>query len=246
LLCTGRCCDPDSIAPTIHLDGVVCLLGRFPALAGVDLQVEAGEVVALRGPNGAGKTTVLRLCAGLLPVAQGVGRVLGHDLTVDAREIRRRVGLVGHHTALYDDLTVAENVRFWGTAAGAAEADCMSALSRLGLDGRLAELPASRLSAGQRRRASIAAMVARRPELWLLDEPHAGLDEAGRDLIDVLIAEAAGRGATVLFASHEHDRVARIDPRVVEVDGGMIHEVPRSSVHVDREPGPGPEASDVA
>jgi ABC-type multidrug transport system ATPase subunit len=148
--------------------------------------------------------------------------VLGHDLRADQSDVRRRVGLVGHHTALYDDLTVAENVRFWGRAAGADQSDCDAALARLGLDGRLHDLPASRLSAGQRRRASIAAMVARRPELWLLDEPHAGLDESGRDLIDALIAEAAGRGATVAFASHEHDRVARIDPRVVEIDGGMV------------------------
>ena len=239
-------CDPDVIVPAIHLEGAVCLLGRFPALAGVDLTVDSGEVVALRGPNGAGKTTILRLCAGLLPLAQGEARVLGHDLRTDQRDVRRRVGLVGHHTALYDDLTVAENVRFWGRAAGADESDCDAALVRLGLDGRLHDLPASRLSAGQRRRASIAAMVARRPELWLLDEPHAGLDESGRDLIDALIAEAGGRGATVVFASHEHDRVARIDPRVVEIDGGMVR---TDGVPLPAAPAPAPPpegASDVA
>jgi len=202
--------------------------------------------VALRGPNGAGKTTILRLCAGLLPVAQGEARVLGHDLRTDQREVRRRVGLVGHHTALYDDLTVAENVRFWGRAAGAAESDCDAALARLGLDGRLHDLPASRLSAGQRRRASIAAMVARRPELWLLDEPHAGLDEAGRDLIDALIAEAGDQGATVLLASHEHDRVARIDPRIVEVDGGMALDPLGSAPAAPSGPAPTRGASDVA
>jgi heme ABC exporter ATP-binding subunit CcmA len=236
-------CDPGAIVPAIHLEGAVCLLGRFPALAGVDLVVDAGEVVALRGPNGAGKTTILRLCAGLLPVAQGEAHVLGHDLRTDQRDVRRRVGLVGHDTALYDDLTVAENVHFWGQAAGADRADCDAALGRLGLDGRLRELPASRLSAGQRRRASIAAMVARRPELWLLDEPHAGLDEEGRDLIDALIAEAGERGATVVFASHEHDRVARIDPRVVEVDGGITVE---SATTGPSKPAPTGGAFDVA
>jgi heme ABC exporter ATP-binding subunit CcmA len=243
---TSDRCDPDAIVAAIHLEGAVCLLGRFPALAGVDLRVETGEVVALQGPNGAGKTTILRLCAGLVPVAQGAARVLGHDLRTEQRDVRRRVGLVGHHTALYDDLTVAENVRFWGRAAGADEADCDAALGRLGLAGRLRDLPASRLSAGQRRRASIAAMVARRPELWLLDEPHAGLDEAGRDLIDALIEEAGDRGATVMFASHEHDRVARIDPRVVEVDGGVVHVTPERGPAIPSEPPPGGEASDVA
>lgn len=210
----------------MHLDGVVCLLGRFPALAGADLSVEPSEIVALVGPNGAGKTTVLRVCAGLLPITQGTGRVLGHDLSTQQRDVRRLVGLVGHATALYDDLTVAENVHFWGRAAGADTPDCDAALARLGLDGRLRDLPAVRLSAGQRRRTSIASMVARRPQLWLLDEPHAGLDEQARDLVDGLLVEAAAQGATVVFASHEHDRVARLDPRVVQVDGGMVREEP--------------------
>lgn len=239
-------CDPEGIVPAIHLEGAVCLLGRFPALAGADLRVGAGEVVALRGPNGAGKTTILRACAGLVPVVQGEARVLGHDLRTEPREVRRRVGLVGHRTALYDDLTVAENVRFWGRAAGADDADCAAALARLGLDGRLADLGAGSLSAGQRRRASMAAMVARRPELWLLDEPHAGLDEDGRDLIDGLIAEAGERGATVVFASHEHDRVARLDPRVVEVDGGMVHGRPTSSTTLSSRPSRQGGTSDVA
>ncbi len=105
----------------VHLRGAVSLLGRFPALAGVDLDVAAGEIVLLHGPNGAGKTTLLRLCAGLLPVARGEAAVLGHDLRDlgSARLLRRRVGLLAHETGLYDDLTVVDNVRFWGRAAGA-------------------------------------------------------------------------------------------------------------------------------
>src|SRR5215216_3841166 len=108
--------------PVVHLRGAVTLLGRFPALAGIDLDVAAGETVLLRGPNGAGKTTILRTCAGLLPVARGEARVLGRDLTDrrQARDLRRRVGLLGHATGLYEELTVADNVRFWGRAAGAS------------------------------------------------------------------------------------------------------------------------------
>ena len=129
--------------PVVQLRGAVTLLGRFPALAGIDLDVAAGEIVLLRGPNGAGKTTLLRLCAGLLPVARGEARVLGHDLTDrrQARAVRRRVGLLGHATGLYDELTVADNVRFWGRAAAAADEDIAGALSTCGLDGRLAALP---------------------------------------------------------------------------------------------------------
>src|SRR5215213_4871074 len=172
------------MAPVVRLLGAVSLLGRFPALAGADLHVEPGEVVLLRGPNGAGKTTLLRVCAGLLPVTTGEAEVLGVDLVADRRSVRHRVGLVAHGGGLYDDLTVAENVSFWGRAAGATDEDVAGALARLGLDGRLRDLQVSKLSAGQRRRTSIAAMVARRPELWLLDEPHASLDAEGRDLVD--------------------------------------------------------------
>src|SRR5215207_6074386 len=116
--------------PVVHLRAAVCVLGRFPALAGIDLDVAAGEVVLLRGPNGAGKTTLLRLCAGLVPLVRGEGRVLGHDLAQrrHVRSLRRRVGVLGHATGLYDELTVADNVRFWGRAAGASEAEITAAL----------------------------------------------------------------------------------------------------------------------
>ena len=155
--------------PVIHLRDAVALLGRFPALAGATLDVGLGEVVLVRGPNGAGKTTLLRVCAGLVPVASGEAVVLGHDLRGDRRSVRGRIGLLGHANQLYGDLTVVENVRFWARAAGATEAEVASALEGLGLSGRLADTPVSRLSAGQRRRTALAALVARRPELWLLD-----------------------------------------------------------------------------
>jgi heme ABC exporter ATP-binding subunit CcmA len=208
------------MVPVVHLRGAVSLLGRFPALAGADLDVEPGEVVLLRGPNGAGKTTLLRVCAGLLPVTAGTAEVLGVDLVQDRAAVRRRVGLVGHGGGLYDDLTVAENVAFWGRATGAGAEDVAGALARLGLDGRLRDLPVTRLSAGQRRRTSIAAMVARRPELWLLDEPHASLDADGRDLVDELVRASVAAGATVVLASHEDDRAVALATRVVEVRGG--------------------------
>lgn len=207
----------------MSLRAAVALLGRFPALAGADLDVGRGEVVLLRGANGAGKTSLLRTCAGLLPVVAGAATVLGHDLT-DGRQrraVRRRVGLLGHATGLYDDLTAADNVVFWARAAGADHADARAAMAHLGLDGRLAGVPVAKLSAGQRRRVSLACLVARRPELWLLDEPHAGLDQTGRDVVDALVAGAAAAGATVLVASHELDRAEGIAHRTVTVAGGI-------------------------
>jgi heme ABC exporter ATP-binding subunit CcmA len=206
------------------MTGAVVLLDRFPALAGVDLDVARGEIVLLRGPNGAGKTTLLRTCAGLARVVQGEVEVLGVDVVAEPRAVRRRVGMLSHTDGLYTDLTVEDNVRFWGRAAGATAPEIAAALARCGLDGRLATVPAARLSAGQRRRTALAALLARRPELWLLDEPHAGLDRAGRDLVDRLVRDAAAAGATVVFASHELDRAEGLASRIVTIAGGLVRD----------------------
>lgn len=205
----------------VHFRAAVALLGRFPALAGVDLQVAPGQIVLLRGPNGAGKTTLLRACAGLVPIVSGDARVLGHDLRTDPRAVRHKVGLLGHQSGLYDDLTVDENVRFWGRAARARSADMDAALGLMGLDGRLRNVPVARLSAGQRRRTSLACLLARRPELWLLDEPHAGLDSATRDQVDSLIRQAVSQGATVLLSSHELDRAGALADATTDIAGGV-------------------------
>jgi heme ABC exporter ATP-binding subunit CcmA len=209
----------------VHFRAAVALLGRFPALAGIDLDVERGQIVLLRGPNGAGKTTLLRACAGLVPVVSGEATVLGVDLIRNARPVRRRVGLMAHASALYDDLTVAENVRFWGRACRAEPADIEGALESVGLAGRLRDVAVGRLSAGQRRRTSLACVLARRPELWLLDEPHAGLDHESRDDLDALVRRAAGSGATVLFSSHELDRAEALADRTVELTAGTTDTV---------------------
>lgn len=208
--------------PVVHLRSAVSLLGRFPALAGVDLDVDRGDIVLLQGPNGAGKTTLLRTLAGLLPVVSGTAVVLGHDLVRDRRSVRCQVGLLSHSTMLYDELTVADNVRFWARAARSAPADAEAALVALGLDGRLRDVAVDRLSTGQRRRASIATMVARRPELWLLDEPHAGLDVEARDILDGLVRQAAASGATVIVASHELERAHALAGRSVAMVGGVL------------------------
>ena len=205
--------------PVVHLRSAVCLLGRFPALAGIDLDVDAGEVVLLRGPNGAGKTTLLRAIAGLVPVSRGEAVVLGHDLRTDRRAVRRRVALLGHASGLYEDLTVAENVRFWARAARSS-ADPGEAMDAAGLDARVRDVAVGRLSAGQRRRTSLAALLVRDVPLWLLDEPHAGLDASGRDRLDELVRTAGDQGRTVLLASHELDRATPLADREVVVAGG--------------------------
>lgn len=208
----------------VELRGVVAVLGGFPALAGVDLTVRRGEVLLLQGPNGAGKTSVLRVCAGLLPVERGGGSILGMDITAQRDAIRSRVGLLGHTNGLYLDLTVAQNIRFWASTVGATQDEVAGAMRRMGLDGRLASVKADRLSAGQRRRCALASMIVRRAELWLLDEPHAGLDAAGRDEIDSVLRDAVAAGATVVVSSHELERAGALATRVVTVDGGTVRD----------------------
>lgn len=206
----------------IDIQGLVVVLGGYPALAGADLCVDRGEIVLLSGPNGAGKTTLLRACAGMVRPVRGSGQVLGFDLIAEREAIRSGVGMVGHRNGLYTDLTVEENLRFWGAMSGADSDEVAAAASAMEVDGRLASVPVGRLSAGQRRRTALAVLVVRRASLWLLDEPHTGLDAAGRDQLDDLLRRATLSGATVLFSSHEADRAARLATRSVRVEAGRV------------------------
>lgn len=211
-------------AAVVELVDVVATLGQFPALSGATLRVDVGEIVLLRGPNGAGKTTLLRLCAGLVPIVRGSGKVMGHDLCTDRERVRPHVGLLGHQNGLYEDLTVRENVRFWGATVGAKPDEIDAAMERMGVADRLAGVAVSKLSAGQKRRTALAGLVARRARLWLLDEPHAGLDQRGRDDLDATLRHAAAAGATIIVASHELDRAASLATRSVDVVAGQVHE----------------------
>ena len=229
----------DEGAPIIELSEAVSLIGQFPALAGVNLVVRPGEVVLVRGPNGAGKSTLLRLCSGLASLTSGAGRVLGYDISERGgrRAVRREVGLLAHSTSLYDELTVDQNIRFWVGANRSDEAMIEPVMHRFGLDGRLRSVRVAGLSAGQRRRTAMAIVVCRRPALWLLDEPHSGLDEEGRTLVDDLVVQAAHSGATVLIASHEVERVSELAARTVVIAGGRVHK------HDDTDQGGGIDAS---
>jgi heme ABC exporter ATP-binding subunit CcmA len=208
------------VSLVVRLRSAVCLLGRFPALAGVDLDVAAGEIVLLSGGNGAGKTTLLRVLAGLVPLHQGEGMVLGIDLVRDRRSHRRRVALVGQETFCYDDLTVAENLRFATRATGSSLDSVAEALHALEL-APLADVRHGRLSTGQRRRVALAIGLARRPDLFLLDEPHAGLDAPSRAYLDSVVARAAANGASVVVASHELEVVRPVVNREVVLTNGQ-------------------------
>ena len=209
-------------SPAVALRDAVALISDFPALAGLDLTVDRGEIVMLTGPNGAGKTTLLRVCAGLAPLARGDGLVMGSDVTTEREQVRRSVGMVAHSNGLYDDLTVQENLEFWGSLIGAGDDEVHQAMSMMGLDGRLASVLVRGLSAGQRRRTAFAILVVRRAGLWLLDEPHAGLDSNARDEVDNILRQASASGATVMLSSHELDRAQKLATREVRLAGGVV------------------------
>ena len=210
----------------VKLEGLVALLEGFPALTGVDLTVNAGEIVFVKGPNGAGKTTLLHLCAGLIQPKEGKGQILGHDLSSERTSIRKRVGLLSHSSGLYRDLTVLENITFWTQIAGVEKSEIDNriswALERMELGNKLQNQKVRSLSVGQKRRASLAVFIVRRPDLWLMDEPHAGRDQEGRQAVDNLIEESVRAGATVIVASHDLERVLNLATRVVTLSGGAV------------------------
>ena len=222
------------MSEVIDLEEAVVLLGQFPALTGATLKVSQGEVVMVQGPNGAGKSTLLRLCAGLLPIREGSAMVLGHDLGKNRRKVRPDVGLLGHMSGLYEDLTVEENIAFWGSMVRAADHEVNEAIELMGLDGRLRDVLVRQLSAGQRRRTSFAALIVQRPSLWLLDEPHAALDTQGRALVNGLIENATKSGVTVLFVSHGTKEPIDLADRVVTLVGGRVVEDTENGDNSDR------------
>ena len=197
-------------------------LGQFPALTDATMNIQQGEVVLIKGPNGAGKSTLLRLCAGLLPMRSGTGTVLNFDLRTQRMELRAHIGLLGHRTGLYPDLTVRENLKFWASAYGANNTEVDKAMAFLGLKDRLGSVQVQSLSEGQRRRTSFALLLIKRPSIWLLDEPYAGLDSNGRELVNSSILQAIELGTTVLIASHEIDRIGSNRERTLLVKGGRI------------------------
>jgi heme exporter protein A len=173
------------------------------ALDDVSLTFEHGDRVALIGHNGAGKTTLLRVLAGLLRPHAGSVRVLGRSLPSERWGIRGLVGMLGHEPMLYRELTAEENLRYHAGLHGVDEERVRALLAQLGLDGRRAE-PLRTLSRGTVQRVAVARAVLHDPPLLLLDEPHANLDPAARELVAPLIGAASGR--TRVVCSHDPER----------------------------------------
>src|ERR1700761_5808957 len=178
--------------------GVTCVRGGREVFAGLDFEVSSGEALAVTGHNGSGKTSLLRLIAGLLmPVAGSIALEGGEaELT-----LAEQAHYLGHRDALKPALSVLENLSFWRNFLGGEPSDPGETLRRVGLD-HAAHLPAAYLSAGQRRRLSIARLRAVRRPIWLLDEPTSALDTSGQALFADLTRDHLARGGLVLAATH--------------------------------------------
>ena len=204
----------DAPAPLVRARGLVRRVGERAAVADVDLDLLAGERVAILGPNGAGKSTLLRMVATLLRPDAGELAVCGHACPEHADRARGRIGLLGHEPMVYRDLTARQNLEFFADLHGLPDAGVLSmdALEGVGLLAR-ANDPVRTFSRGMAQRLGLARVLMADPDVLLLDEPHAGLDAQGAALLDRMLADGPPtRG--VLLVTHDVERGVALADRV--------------------------------
>ncbi len=225
----------DAIELLVHVAGLRKAFGATLVLDDVSLSVRAGETVALLGANGAGKTTLLRILATLARPTRGTAVIAGFDCVREPERVRERVGLVAHGTLIYEDLTAEENLRFWRVLSGgrALAADLREALAAVELEPYAGERVRS-FSAGMKRRLSLARVVLARPQVLLLDEPFAGLDQRGKKWLEEYLHAFKAGGGAIVMVTHSFGRQLSVADRIAILGGGRIAlDRPRPSVTAD-------------
>ncbi|MGV9311315.1 ATP-binding cassette domain-containing protein [Streptomyces sp. NPDC003691] len=209
----------------ITLDGVRKRYGDKQALGGLDLAVRGGTVHAVLGPNGAGKTTAVRIAATLLRHDEGEVRVAGLDVRTRAAEVRRRIGLLGQHAALDEELSGRQNLDMFGRlhhlGARRAGARADELLERFGLAGT-GPRAVKTYSGGMRRRLDLAASLITEPDVLFLDEPTTGLDPRGRTEVWNAVRSLVGGGTTVLLTTQYLEEADQLADRISVIDGGRV------------------------
>jgi ABC-2 type transport system ATP-binding protein len=195
----------DVNTPDIQVDNLTRLFGDFVAVDHISFEVMAGEIMGYLGPNGSGKTTTIRMLLGLLKPSDGRGSVLGYDIAGQSEQIRARCGYMSQKFAIYDDLTVWENLRFYAGVYGINDkAAIRETISHVGLTGHEDELTHA-LSTGWRQRLALGIALVHSPRVLFLDEPTSGVDpNARRDFWDLIYA-LSSQGVTIMVTTHYMD-----------------------------------------
>jgi ABC-2 type transport system ATP-binding protein len=208
--------------PVIKVENLTCRFGDFVAVDHVNFEVGAGEVVGYLGPNGSGKTTTIRMLLGLLEPSDGKATVLGFDAFKQSEEVRTRAGYMSQKFAIYDDLTVLENLTFYGGVYGITDkARIKRTLELVGLIGHDSTLTRS-LSAGWRQRLALGIALVHQPKLLFLDEPTSGVDPTARRTFWDLIYELAEGGVTILVTTHYMDEAEYCERVGIMRDGKLL------------------------
>jgi ABC-2 type transport system ATP-binding protein len=208
--------------PVIIVENLTRKFGDFVAVDHINFSVQPGEVVGYLGPNGSGKTTTIRMLLGLLEPSDGRATVLGFDAFRQTEEVRTRVGYMSQKFALYDDLTVLENMTFYGGVYGVTDKHrIMRTLELVGMTGHEPTLTKT-LSAGWRQRLALGIALVHEPKLLFLDEPTSGVDPSARRAFWDLIYELAENGVTILVTTHYMDEAEYCERVGVMRDGKLL------------------------
>ena len=207
----------------IHASKLIKAFGRRPVLRGIDLEVPAGQSVALFGPNGAGKTTLIRIIAGLSKLTSGRVLLGGQDVQKSGPSLRRYIGFVSHSPLVYDSLTAEENLRFFGRMYEVPELErrIVQVLEQVGLAGRRKDVVRT-YSRGMIQRLAIGRAILHNPPILLLDEPDTGLDQQAADMLRSLLMELGSSDRTVLLTTHNLERGIEWADRALILNGGRV------------------------